>query len=463
MREQKVFAGPRIKHLRQSRGLTQAAMARHLGISASYLNLVENNQRPLTTQLLLKLAASYDLDIRELSGEREAKITAELTEALADPFFKTSLAQRDLADFAQSHPDIANAFVRLYGEYQKINSTGRTPTPTPDKDTPNRFPIDEVGDLFLQNNNHYTDLDERAEQVYEQMAGQDLLEGLTKRLRDHHGVRVSILPLHALPDTQRHYDRHNQRLFLSEMLPRASQIFQTAVQLAFLGFEEAIEREVKRATPSSEEATRLYRIGLGNYFAGAVMMPLTQFTAAAKELRYDLDILSSRFGASIEQVAQRLTSLQRPGSDAIPFFLLRIDHAGNISKQISAAGFRFPRFGSTCPRWNIHDAFLTHGRSNVQVVALSDRTRFLTISRQVTSLKRPYGQDRRKLAIALGCDIAHAGEIVYGDGLNLEDATPIGITCRVCERPNCTTRAAPPMTRPLFIDTWRKGVSAFEF
>lgn len=472
MQERKVFAGQRVKHLRAALGMNQAAMARDLGISASYLNLVERNQRPLTTQLILKLAETYDIDLRELRGDREARRIAELTEILADPAFGKMPAPAAIADLASGYPDIAAAIASIYGAYRKmLASAQHSPDAKADDRQPipaeERFPVEEVRDHFHARNNYIASLDEEAEALHAKLAeSDDLFAALRTYLREQHQIRVTVLPIHAMQDAQRRFDRHNRRLFLSEMLPMPSRIFQTAVQLALLSYGKEIDRLVGEAHLSGEDANRLFRIGLANHFAGALMMPYERFLDAAIATRYDIDVLASRFGASIEQVAHRLTTLQRTGRRGIPFFLLRLDNAGNVSKRFSAGGFAFARFGGTCPRWRVHDAFATPGETIVQLVELPDGTRYLTVSRTVEAMRGRYPLNARKLAISLGCEISHAKEIAYADGLDLagaEAATPIGITCRVCERTNCIARAFPPMTRPLTIDATRKGFSAFEF
>lgn len=472
MGERKVFAGPRLRHLRTSLRLNQAAMARELGISASYLNLVERNQRPLTTQLILKLAGTYDLDVRDLSGDTAARRIVELSEILSDPVFGTMPSTASIADLAQGYPEIACALLSLYSAYRSARgATVARQTDASDDRQPvghdERFPVEEVRDHFHARSNYIAPLDEAAEALSRELAeSEDLYLAMRTLLRDRHQVRVTVVPVHAMPDAQRRFDRHNRRLFLSEMLPVASRIFQTAVQVALLSYERAINELVAEAHLSGEDANRLLRMGLANYFAGSLMMPYARFLEAAEAARYDIDVLSNRFGASVEQVAHRLTTLQKKDRHGVPFFLLRLDNAGNVSKRFSAGSFAFARFGGTCPRWRVHDAFAAPGETLVQLVALPDDTRYLTVSRTVDSMRGRYPANTRKLAISLGCEIAYAAQLVYADGLDLAaagSATPIGVTCRVCERKNCAARAFPPMTRPLKIDTARKGFSPFEF
>jgi XRE family transcriptional regulator, fatty acid utilization regulator len=408
-----------------------------------------------------------------LRGDRETRRIAELSEILADPVFGKMPPAAAIADIVNGYPDIAAALMSVHNAYQKTLTTAHPIAAAgisddrPPASPTERFPVEEVRDYFHAHHNYIGSLDEEAEALSAKLAEkEDLYTALRDHLRDQHQVRVTILPIHAMPDAQRRFDRHNRRLFLSEMLPAASRVFQTAVQVALMSCNAEIERAVKTAQLSGDDANRLFRIGLGNYFAGALMMPYDRFLDAATSTRYDIDVLASRFGASIEQVAHRLTTLQRAERRGVPFFLLRVDNAGNVSKRFSAGGFAFARFGGTCPRWRVHDAFAQPNETIVQLVELMDGLRYLTVSRTVEAMRGRHPGNARKLAISLGTEISHAAQLVYADGVDLtgaETATPIGVTCRVCERSNCAARAFPPMTRPLTIDATRKGFSAFEF
>jgi hypothetical protein len=468
--ERKVFAGPRVRHLRLSLGLSQSAMARDLGISASYLNLVERNQRPLTTQLVLKLAAIYELDLRELHGDREAERVAELTEIFADPVFGRMPSATVFADLVNGYPDIVSAFSSLYSAYRKAQSRpaaegeGESAASTSQD---GRYPVEEVRSYFSARNNYIAALDLAAEAFHASLnAGDDLFPALRAHLRDTHQIRVTVLPLHAMPDAQRRYDRHNRRLFLSEMLPASARVFQTAAQVALLTYADDLERLVTEAGPATPDVAQLLRIALANYFAGALMMPYGRFIESATAVRYDFDVLAGRFAASVEQVAHRITTLQRSERRGVPFFFLRIDRAGNVLKRISAGGFPFSRFGGICPRWRVFDTFAAPGETLVQHIGLPDGARYLTIARTVESVRTRHPFTGGRVALCIGCDVGHAPAVVYGDGLDLgkaEGAVPTGVACRVCEVANCPTRAAPAMTQPLKLDPWRKNTWPFQF
>ena len=480
-RAQKVFAGPRVRRLRREQGLTQAAMAEQLGISASYLNLVERNQRPVSAQLLLKLADSFDLDIRELSGDDEARAFAELNEVFADPLFQNAgLSRQDVQDVAAASPSVADAIRSLYQAYREQlagQGLGLGPVaPTEiiaDRDKSDhldvmKFPVEEVRDYIHANRNHFGELDDAAEALYDyrNFAQDELYIGLRRQLDEAHGRSGKVMPVDVLGATVRRYDRHSRRILLSEVLDGPARTFQLAYQIAYLEQADLIERMVKASSLQGDETLRLARISLANYFAASLIMPYSRFHSAAEESGYDIELLARRFGTSFEQTCHRLTTLQRAGERGIPFFLIRVDGAGNVSKRFAAAGFHFSRYGGTCPRWNLHDAFRTPGKIITQIVQLPDDTTYFSIARTVRRPGAGVLAPEQELAVGLGCEISEATRLKYARAYDLqasEAVTPIGVNCRLCERPDCAERAFPPINRKLIVDEQARGLSSFTF
>jgi predicted transcriptional regulator len=288
---------------------------------------------------------------------------------------------------------------------------------------------------------------------------------LTQKL----AVQVEIVPAARMQGLLRNYNPLTRRLELSEMLPLPSRTFQLAHQIAFLAHRPQLERLSAGGKLTSPASDALARSALANYFAAAVMMPYDRFIETARTTRHDVEILQSRFGVSFEQVCHRLTTLRRPGNEGIPFHLIRVDIAGNISKRYSASGIRIARFGAACPRWNVYDAFATPGMIRVQVSAMPDGQTFFCLARTVEApghagARSGLQQRMQKRAIALGCAIHHARDIVYADGLHLEEkqiVTPIGVSCRTCPRTDCAERATPSLAHTLDIDENRRGYSAY--
>jgi predicted transcriptional regulator len=209
----------------------------------------------------------------------------------------------------------------------------------------------------------------------------------------------------------------------------------------------------------------MLRVTFANYFAGAVMMPYARFHEAAETTGYDVEVLASRFGASFEQVAHRLTTLGRATARGVPFFLVRVDIAGNVSKRFSAGRFPFSHAGGTCGLWSLHATFAEPGRILTQVVELPEGSQWFSIARTVRRAATPHGTIAPRFAVALGCEIKYANRLVYARRLDLSspEITPIGMSCRLCERQHCPQRAAPPVLHALDIDETTRGISPFAF
>ena len=255
-----------------------------------------------------------------------------------------------------------------------------------------------------------------------------------------------------------------RRLEVSETLPPHARNFQIAHQIGLLCVGEEFERIIARSRLTTPDSVALCRVALANYFASAVLMPYEAFIESAQSLRYDIELLERRFGASFEQVCHRLTTMRRPGREGVPFHFIRVDIAGNISKRYSASGIRFARFSGLCPRWNVHSAFMTPGIVRTQISRMPDGTTYLCVARTVRQTLGGFGAAHPLLAISLGCEVRHTPHLVYGDGLDVHNpsaAVPIGITCRLCERTDCDQRAFPAIHRKLGIDENVRGSSFY--
>jgi predicted transcriptional regulator/DNA-binding XRE family transcriptional regulator len=478
MAEQKLFAGPRIRRIRNAKGLTQTAMAEGLGISPSYLNLIERNQRPITVQLILKLASAYEIDVAELQGESKGSISA-LKEVFSDPLLAGELpGDQELIEIAEAAPNVSAAVVKLFRAYREqaerlsdlseiMAREGKTTAVSGA-----RLPVDEIREVFERRPNHFAALEEEAEAFTKLLEpGDDLLSALKAWLRTECGIIVRVLPVATMPNWRRRYDRHSQRLFLSERLSPFEQLREVAMEACLIRMQAAVAVELQALKLSSDEARRLARFELGRYVAHALMMPYQAFLSAAQRARYDVDVLRSRFGVSFEQAANRLTMLQRQGAPGVPFFMLEIDNAGNRFRKAGAQGFPQSRFGGGCPKLAVHAAFTQPGQIFVEAVEMPDGAEFLTISRTLEGPQGAFSERPRRTALLLGCDIGFRDEIVYSAALPAAPsgkpaaiaATPVGPACRFCERSGCLARAEPPVTRPLGLDEMVTGLSAFDF
>ncbi|RMD47764.1 MAG: XRE family transcriptional regulator [Alphaproteobacteria bacterium] len=465
MTRTKLYAGTKLRETRTRLGLTQTAFARRLGISLPYLNQMEHNHRPVSAQVLLALAREFGVDVTELGSGDGERLVSDLREAMADPVLAELFAEADppLSDLrlvAANAPMVARAFLVLHRAYRESRerlaaldeALGREDAAL----TPS--PWEEVRDFFHYCDNYVDPVDRAAERVAESLGpeGGDRLAAAVELLAAH-GVETRFTEMPGL----RRFDPAAGILHVNARAPAATRLFQLLHQLALVAHGELIEATLDLARFATDEARAIARIGLANYFAGAAVLPYRRFLAAAREVRHDLEVLADRFGASIEQVAHRLSTLQRPGARGVPFFFVRVDQAGTITKRHSATRLQFARYGGACPLWNVHQAFETPGRFLRQLAETPDGVRYFCLAREVSKRGGSFRAPVRRYAIGLGCEIRHARELVYADDLDLDNASayqPIGISCRICERPDCHQRSVPPLESRLAVDPNRRDV-----
>ncbi len=462
MATQKLYAGAKLREIRTRLGLTQKDFAAKLGVSLPYLNQMENNNRPVSTTVVLALAQEFGLDVTELSTGDSERLVSDMREALADPVFAdTTPPLADLRLTASNAPALARAFLELHASYRQTHerlasldeALGREDART------RTSPWEEVRDFFHYCDN-YIDAVDRAAELFAGSGPKGPANTAVDWL-ENHGITVE----HADQTQLRSYDASQKTLRLSTRAAPATQTFQLLLQVALLRQDQLLEATLDLARFHSDEARDIAKIGLANYFAGAALMPYTAFLQAAQDTRHDLERLANQFGASIEQVAHRLSTLQRKGAKGIPFFFVRVDQAGTITKRHSATRLQFARFGGACPLWNVHRAFETPGQFLRQLAETPDGVRYISLARDVTKTGGSYGAPVRRYAIALGCEIRHAGSLVYGDNMDVNNAhafEPIGISCRICERKSCHQRSVPPLERRLSVNVHERGVLPYQ-
>ncbi len=466
-KRRKLYVGPQVRRVRRERDLTQAQMAADLEVSPSYVNLIERNQRPVSADLLIRLSAVYGLDLSHLAGGDGDALFADLATAFADPIFRNAGATReDAFDLAAGNPVLGEAVAGLYrawrtaqSELVEARAAGRAGL---DAD-----PVEEARAFVQLNRNYFPAIDEGAEAIALELgaSGASLFDALVARFAARHGLRVRVLPDDVMVGAYRRLNRHAGELSLSERLDTASRVFHLALQLSLIELQGPLDQTVNAARFTSDAGRRLSRAALGNYAAAAIMLPYEAFLKSTAALKHDVEAIGRRFGASFEQVAHRLTTMQRPGAEGIAFFFVRVDAAGNISKRYSGDVFPFARYGGSCPLWNVHETFRVPRRILTQIIELPDGARYFSIARTVQGGAGGYGAPTAERAVALGCRIEAAGALIYSQGVDLgaPAATPIGLTCRLCERIDCAARAHPPLKRRLVIDEHNRLAAPFSF
>jgi len=460
MATQKLYAGVKLREIRLRLELTQKTFAEKLGVSLPYLNQMENNNRPVSAGVVLALAQEFGFDVTELSTGDAERMVVDMREALADPVFAdTAPPLGDLRLAASNAPALARAFLSLHRAYRQSHerlasldeALGRNDSSVQPS------PWEEVRDFFHYCDNYIDAVDRAAEHFATKNGTQNTTIDAIHNTLQQLGFSVIIESDSVL----RSCDTLMQEVRVSSRVPSATQRFQLLHQIALITQNDLLEVTLDLARFQTDEARAIAKIGLANYFAGAALLPYSEFLKEAQNCRHDLEKLADTFDASIEQVAHRLSTLQRPGAKGVPFFFVRVDQAGTITKRHSATRLQFARFGGACPLWNVHQAFETPGRFLRQLAETPDGVRYLCLARDVSKPGGSFTAPVRRYAIGLGCEVKHADQLVYADDLDFSARAafePIGISCRICERPDCHQRSVPPLERRLTVDHNERGV-----
>ncbi|MCU4652808.1 short-chain fatty acyl-CoA regulator family protein [Roseibacterium sp. SDUM158016] len=464
----KTFIGPRLRRLRLEQGQTQADMGRALGISTSYVNLLEKNERSVSVPVLLKLFEVYGVDWRDIAEDDDTSVLADLRAVLQDTLFDGDRPDLPQLRAAQIHsPDLVSAFLKLHGAWLAASDQLMTMAAGGDANGAllTTSPEAAVHNYFRRHHNHFEALEGAAERFWDgrNVAPDDVYAEVKTLLRDRLGLRVRLVRIDEMPDTLRQYDEDRREVLLSEALDHPNRVFQLVHVAGLIENRALFDGLLAQSNIPDAHGLARCRVELANYFAAAVLMPYGPYLAEALATKYDFDHLATRFGVSFEQACHRATTLQRSGAQGVPFFFLRIDKAGNVTKRFNATDFHLAEYGGACPRLDVHTSFRTPGRIVPQFVEMPDTSQFFVFARTVDrpSVTR-HAQDVR-LAVAMGCAVEHVGQIGYAEDLRAGQShpVPIGINCRICPRVNCDQRAhnAMVLTEPL--DERRRGTTRY--
>ncbi|MXP23924.1 ImmA/IrrE family metallo-endopeptidase [Gordonia sp. HNM0687] len=467
----RTYVGSRLRQLRSERGLSQVALAQSLSISPSYLNQIEHDARPLTVPVLSRITEVFGIDEEFFDTQDNVRLVAELREVLLDDDVEAPPAAvevHQISSLVAAHPEIAQAMVNLHQRYRI--ATDQLAAATDERgDRSMRgsitAPHEEVRDYFYQRRNYIHELDVAAEEmtVRMRMHSADIRREVANRLETVHGVQI-VRRVDLGDYTLHRFDPDSRRLEFSAALSAGQRTMKLAAELGYLEYSDLMDRLVDEGNFTSEEARSLALLGLANYFAAAVVLPYRQFHGAAEDFRYDIERLSAFYAVSYETICHRLSTLQRPNLRGIPWTFVRVDRAGNMSKRQSATGFHFSSSGGTCPLWNVYETFASPGKILTQIAEMPDGRDYFWVARTVERRAARYNQPGKTFAIGLGCELRHAGRVIYSDGLEIGPQariTPIGAGCRVCERQNCPQRAFPALGASLQIDEHRSTVSPY--
>lgn len=458
----RLFAGNRVRDLRRRLALPQAALAARLGVSVSYLSQIENEERPLTPPVLIALSREFpDLWGDVGSDDSTAELVRAIEAATDSSIGATPLDEAAVQRGVEKHPALARRMVALHDAWRRAQAQLRVLDDKVESGAGHgsALPWEAVRDWYQAEGNYIDPLDRAAEALAESF---DHPRAIEDRLRGWHGIAID----EARDDGTRlsRFDPDTRRLVISAVLPPESRAFLLAQRLASLEFANEMRAVAAASGLASPEARELLGLGLANYAAGALLMPYTRFRDAARALRHDIDRLRQRFGTSFEQACHRLSTLQRPGAQGIPFFFCRVDMAGNITKRHSATRLEFARFGGACPLWVVHEAVAIPDRILTQLAQTPDGARYVIMAKGLVKPSASYDRPPRRYAVALGCEESDGSAFVYADGLRPGGAaTPIGTSCRICPRSDCDQRAFPPAAGDIRIDPDLRGAVPYSF
>ncbi len=461
-----------IRRLRREKKITQRHLADELGISVSYINLIENNRRSITVPILIKIANLFNLELSEITTDYNKQLNSDLMDIFSDTIFdEHDLKNTDIKDFSINNPIVGDAVRSLYDKYmqnkkdlalladqiisvkQQISDTSGSELSSSDM----------ISDMLQSNNNYFKELEEIAEESSLSIDSKlgNRLKSMIMFLKEKFSIDVNFSEDAFKKSFTKKFQPEKKLLNISNTLSRESKEFMIAHQIGLLVAKDTIDTQLKRDGIIEENSFALGRNVLANYFASCLLMPYDMFFNIAEESRYDLDILSNRFDTSFEQVSHRLTTLFRKDNKGIPFHFMRVDIAGNVSKRFSLSGLKIPRYSVACPRWNVYTAFLNPGKIKIQVSKMLDGKTFVCIARTVSKKIGSYNSPETFFSVGLGFDAKYAKRSVYADQIDLEKPVPTGLSCRICERENCRQRAFPPIHKNMKFDENVRGLSGY--
>lgn len=317
-------------------------------------------------------------------------------------------------------------------------------------ETPQSFPMNEVEDFLIDNQNYFPDIEENTEAFLKKLKsdGRTLETALVDYLNERMKITLAFSKKIEAGEggviNRYIFEDNNRKLVMNESLPKRTILF----QLAKIILEHVLKDQLQEITRSpaftSDQSRRMAFQAMSRYAAGSLLFPYDEFLEEAEACRYDIQMLGQHFQGSFEQICHRLVTLRKNGSEGIPFAFLRSDAAGNLSKRFNLPNLRFPRYGAACPLWVIYRAFMSPGTVCTQLARMPDRQTFLFISRTVSKSTYSYGTPEQIYSVMIGCDAAHMVKTIYGDGYNLEKSslvTEAGINCKLCPRSNCRHRS----------------------
>ena len=463
--------GPKIKTFRRQFGMQANKLAEKLNISPSYLTLIEGGKRKIDAGLLLRICQELKIEVSDLTNKSDVNLANNISELLDDKLFEDlDILGPEVKDLANTNPKIGKALIRLGDilkkkDHELINKIEKLSGKIVDS-RKSSFPGEVIADFLQENKNYFPKLEDFANKIFDKLKENNRTRyiSLCNFLKSEYGITViDIIPEEG-KTFSKIFNKKNKELILSDYISLETKKLYAAAQIAQEGAISDINKYLESFNFPSEESKKLTKVALLNYCGAAILMPYKLFHTECKKLKYDLELLQNIFATSFEQVTHRVTCLNDPNLPGVPFHFLRVDVAGNISKRLSLSGIEIPRYGGACPRWNVYSAFSRPGVIQAAVSKMSNGEKYVCIARTVEKGIGRYGQKKSILSIGLGCEAKYAKDFVYTENLDINDRKseiPVGVSCRTCDRLDCSQRAFPPLHKKFDVDINSRGVSVY--
>ena len=457
--------GARIRQRRREVGVTQADLARRVGISASYLNLIEWNKRRIAGTLLRKIAEALDLSLDELDGAAEKRLAESLNEVAHLPSLRAlGIEQPSIDEFIGRFPGWARGVAALARAERDATKRAQALSDRLSNDpflseTVHRMltrisAIRSASDILADFSDVPADRRDRFTRIIQEESGVlsdvgEALAGYLDKAEESDSVLTPLDEVEALFDMhENHFGEIDDAAadltpLLTDPLPVSRHA--RARELAVRHLSDVVDTVIEgQSVVRTAAAHTRARRALLDYAEAAILMPGNLFASRSADLRYDIEALAETFSTHEQTVCRRLTAI--PRTPGVPRFgYLSSNASGTITDVLGLAGFTVPRYGSSCPLWVLYRAQQSPEAVIRQRTVFPSGGRFVFVARARNTGPTGFGKPRHYLTDMLVMSEEDARRTVYAPDPSAP-VEEVGPGCRLCPRRSCIHRSEDPLT-----------------